>query len=141
MTTDNLRKETDQETGRDNSGRFTSNGNVGRPRGTKNKVSVAAVATIRSLTDDAFRGLAENVRANDQRAIQYVLDRVLPAGRVVELEGATTGAVSDALVSGMITPDEAKAITASLAKLQELQDMEALKDRLGQIERLLRDGS
>jgi hypothetical protein len=101
-------------------------------------VSVQAISKIRDLTDDAFIALAENVKANDQRAVEFVLSRVIPNGRLVELEAANSGAVADALISGQISGLEAKEIATALSKLKELEDLDALKERLLQIEQLLR---
>jgi hypothetical protein len=122
---------------RDAQGRLLP-GSGGRPKGSRNRVSVQAIAKIRELTDDAFVALAENVQKGDQRAVEYVLDKVIPQGRLIELEAATPAAVAEALVSGQLSPEETKHISTALAKLSELEDLAAVKQRLVQIEALLR---
>jgi len=82
--------------------------------------------------------LADNIQKGDQRAVEFVLSRVIPNGRLVELEAANSGAVADALISGQISGAEAKEIATALSKLKEMEDMDALKERLVQIEQLLR---
>ena len=113
-------------------------GSGGRPPGSRNKVAVQAISKIRELTDDAFSALADNIQKGDQRAVEFVLSRVIPNGRLVELEAANSGAVADALISGQISGAEAKEIATALSKLKEMEDMDALKERLVQIEQLLR---
>ena len=122
---------------RDANGRLLP-GAPGRPKGSRNKVSVQAISKIRELTDDAFLALADNIQKGDQRAVEFVLSRVIPNGRLVELEAANSGAVADALITGEISGLEAKEIATALSKLKELEDMDALKERLVQIEQLLR---
>lgn len=132
--TDNFRSSADN---RDPKGRFAV-GNPGRTPGSRNKVSMQALAKIRSLTDDAFEALAENVRARDQRAVEYVLDRIVPKGRLIELEAANSDAVAEALIGGELTADEGKRIASALAALKQMEDLDLIKQRMLEIERLLK---
>ena len=60
------------------------------------------------------------------------------SGRLIELEAVTPAAVADALATGQLSPEETKHITSALAKLAELEDLASVKQRLVQIEALLR---
>lgn len=136
--TDNERNST-ALTGRDTNGRFVSGcGNIGRPVGTKNKVSQKAMQEIKSMSSDALRVLKENLNRNDTKAAIFILEKVLPNQRTVELDGADVGSIVSALVDGTVSPDEARTISLSIARLKEIDEMDALKERLAQIEALLK---
>ena len=136
--TDNSRTST-VLTGRDNNGRFASgSGNIGRPVGTKNKVSQKAMQEIKSMSTDALRVLKENLDKNDTKAAIFILEKILPSQRTVELDGADVGSIVAALCDGTVSPDEARTISMSIARLKEIDEMDALKERLAQIEVLLK---
>lgn len=81
--------------GRASNGRFTS-GNPGRPRGARNKHSLTSYRALAEMSSTALVQLINNVMAGDQRAIEYILDRILPQGRLIELDPTVEG-VSEAL--------------------------------------------
>lgn len=136
--TDNSRSSTELK-GRDGNGRFASgSGNIGRPVGTKNRISQKAMQGIKEMSSDALRVLKENLEKNDTKAAIFILEKVLPNQRTVELDGADVGSIVSALIDGTVSPDEARTISMSIARLKEIDEMDALKVRLAQIETLLK---
>lgn len=122
--------------GRDPCGRFASGpGNVGRPRGTKNAVSRNALQAVQALSDLAIAKLRERIDLGDMAAIKLCLEYTLPrGGRTVELE--TTGAddVGEALAAGDLSPEEADKIASAFGKLQNIHQVEELRQRLDELE-------
>jgi|GEM_PF-540044 len=118
-------------------GQFGS-GNPGRPPGSKNKVSSRTIAAIKDMAPDALAVLKENLMRNDTRAAIFILERVLPNQRTVELEDASISSIINALTSGDVSPDEARLISQSIAKLREIDELDRVKDRLAEVERLLK---
>lgn len=139
MTTDNSRSFSETPA-KDEKGRFAP-GNGGRPKGTRNKITREAIEGIKSLKDVAFVSLAAAVAAGELPAVIYVLDRLLPKGRTIELEGATPEDIVKALTSAEITTIEAKDIANTLAKLKNIDEIETLKERLEELERLQKEGN
>lgn len=125
--------------GRAPDGRFTS-GNPGRVPGSRNRVSSATMQELKNLAPTALTVLKNGLARDDVKSAIYVLDRILPTQRTVQLEGSDVSSIVSALVSGEISPDEARLISSSIAKLKDLQDMDALKARLLEIEALLKNG-
>lgn len=91
------------------------------------------------MSDEAFEKLRENVSNGDQRAIEFVLSRILPSGRVLEIEATPAGVVA-ALEDGVLTGDEARHLTTALSKLAELEDLQSVKEKVEELEALLRNG-
>lgn len=123
---------------RSTDGRFT-HGNAGRKPGSKNRQSLQAIKKLREMSDEAFEKLRENVSNGDQRAIEFVLSRILPSGRVLEIEATPAGVVA-ALEDGVLTGDEARHLTTALSKLAELEDLQSVKEKVEELEALLRNG-
>lgn len=114
--TDNKR----EITARDTSGRFAV-GNPGRPVGAKAKISRETLERIKLMGDAAIQKLWESVHARERWAIEFVLSKVLPANRTVEFEGLESEDIKAALMSGDISPDEAKAISAVMKNANEME--------------------
>jgi len=97
-------------------------GGPGRPAGSRNKATLA----LDKLADDAGKEILEKMvevaKGGDLRAAELVLSRIWPArkGRPVTIDlpkienvadiVTALGAVSDALMRGDVTPDEATAV-------------------------------
>ena len=115
-------------TGRDTLGRF-SIGNPGRPHGSKGKISRVALERIKLMNEGAIQKLWEAVNKGERWAIELVLSKVLPASRTIEFEGVTSADIITALVSGDITPDEAKSISSALKNIKESDFLEQARAR------------
>jgi len=123
--------------GRDNKGQFTA-GNVGRIPGSKNKVANGALADLRSMTPDAVDVVRKAIKKGDVKTATWLLERVMPAQRVVELDGADVDNVIAALIQGEISPTEAKTIAHSIAHLKNVSEIDDLREKLDALTRLLR---
>lgn len=117
-------------TGRDELGRFAA-GNPGRPYGSKGKTSRDTLERIKLMNEGAIQKLWEAVNNGERWAIELVLSKVLPASRTIEFEGLTSKDVLTALVSGDISPDEAKTISATLNNIKEGDFLEKMRTRAG----------
>lgn len=115
-TTDNQR----EITGRDPTGRFAA-GNPGRPYGAKGKTSREALERIKLMKDGAIQKLWEAVNMRERWAIEFVLSKVLSATRAIEFEGLESEDIKAALMSGDISPDEAKAISNVIKNANEME--------------------
>lgn len=117
-------------TGRDLSGRFAT-GNPGRPYGAKGKISRAALEQVKWMKDGAIQKLWEAVNAGERWAIEFVLSKVLPASRTIEFEGLGPEDIRAALMSGDISPDEAKALSIVTKNTDETEFLEQMRARFG----------
>lgn len=112
-------------------------GSGGRPKGARNKISSAAIAAIKDMSDDALAKLKERVMASDLQAIMYVLDRVLPKGRSVEFNDVTPDGIAQLLADGLITSGEAKDVATALKALADVGKLAELEERLAELETAL----
>ncbi len=112
-------------------------GNPGRPKGSRNKVSNAALQAVKGMSDDAITQLKSRLDAGDWQAITFVLERILPRGRLIELDGISPEDVMSQMLSGEVTTLEAKEISAALKNLNEINDLKEVKEKLAFLERIL----
>ncbi|MER9854537.1 MULTISPECIES: hypothetical protein [unclassified Mesorhizobium] len=117
-------------------GRFAP-GNPGRVPGSKNKISNEAIAAIKDMKDEAITQLREKLIAGDWDAVTFVLERILPKGRTVELTDTSPSSIATALANGEIGPDEARSIATALARLNEIGELADIRAKLEQLEKLL----
>jgi len=126
-------------TDRDNKGRFTSGpGNPGRPVGAKSKIIKGALSDLRAMTPDAIDVVRTAIDKGDVKTATWLLERVLPAQRVVELDGAGVEDIINALTAGEISPTEAKTIAHSIGHLKNISDLDELRSEVEGLTRLLR---
>lgn len=124
---------------RDSKGRFTSGpGNPGRPVGAKSKIIKGALSDLRAMTPDAIDVVRTAISKGDVKTATWLIERVLPAQRVVELDGAGVEDIINALVDGQISPTEAKTIAHSISHLKNVSDLEELRTEVDNLTRLLR---
>lgn len=112
----------------------------GRVRGSKNRVSREALEKVKQLSGQAFEKLEENLERGDMRAVEYILNRVLPAGRALEIDASAEG-IRDHLEHGDLSESEARAVASVVEKLHRLERLEILEERLNQLQALLEGGS
>ncbi|QEU07967.1 hypothetical protein [Paracoccus yeei] len=112
----------------------------GRVRGSKNRVSREALEKVKELSAQAFLKLEENLERGDMRAVEYILNRVLPAGRALEVDVSAEG-IRDHLEHGDFSESEARAVASVVEKLHRLERLEVLEERLNQLQALLEGGS
>lgn len=114
-------------------GRFAKGG-PGRPVGAKARVSRDLLAQVKALGPDAVNKLREAVASGERWAVELVLQHVLPAGRSVEMEGLTADDLREAVANGDLSISEGKDAAAALAKLAEIDSIDALAARIADLE-------
>lgn len=138
---------------RDARGRFTggTSGNpAGRPKGARNRATVAAQELLDGEAGKLTRKAVELALAGDTAALRLCLDRVLPArkGSPVHLDlpplqstrdaVAATGALVQAVADGDLSPAEAESVSRLLEIHRRAIETEELEERLAEIEERLR---
>jgi hypothetical protein len=126
------------ESGRDPRGRFASTpANIGRPLGAKGQYSRDMLRKVKELAPTAFIKLCEALDRGERWGVEFVLNRILPLSRTIEFEGTTVDDVKAALQHGDISTAEAKEMSATLAKLSEIGELNDLRARLAELETIL----
>lgn len=137
MSDETLEAATNKAMQRDANGRLLP-GSGGRPRGSKNKIANGALANLRNMTPDAVDVVQAAIAKGCVKTATWLLERVLPNQRVVELDGAGVQDVINALVAGDISPTEAKTIAHSIGHLKNISDLEELRAEVDSLTKLLR---
>jgi hypothetical protein len=109
----------------------------GRKLGSKNKQSAELMKTVRAMGPRAVEKLAAALDGDEQWAIQLILKYCLPASRTIEMEGAEPEDIKQAFISGDLSADETKSIATAMEKLKNVQDLDDLRTRLSELEKLL----
>ncbi len=77
-----IRSDTDR---RDDKGRFGA-GNPGRPRGSKNRTTAIAQALLAVEETELVRKGIELAKAGDVQMLKFLLDRILPKERLIQID-------------------------------------------------------
>ena len=118
-------------------------GNPGRPPGTRNKATLAALALLEGEAEAITRRAIELAKDGDPTALRLVLDRLLPKGRAVRLDlplrtlsdlDQATEAISGALAEGAVTVDEVGALAGLVEARRRLLETTELERRLAALE-------
>src|SRR4051812_17528519 len=120
-------------------GRPFAAGNPGRPKGTRNKATLAVEMLLDGEAETLTRKAVEMALAGDTVAMRLCLERILPPRRdrhvpfaLPKLETAAdavkaTAAIVDAVAAGELTPSEAAELSKlveSFSKAVELHDVQ-----------------
>jgi hypothetical protein len=105
----------------------------GRPVGAKAKASRELLKQVKALGPRAVEKLSEAIEANERWAVELAFKYSLPASRTVEFEGMEAEDVTAALEAGDLSPSEAKDIATTIAKLAEVGELPAIKERLEEL--------
>lgn len=132
--------------GRRKDGRFTA-GNSGRPKGTRDRRTVAVEALFKENGEEVARATIAAAMAGDMAAAKMVLDRVLPARKVrpvaIDLPDridsigdllAAQVAVAGAMGRGEVSPDEAVEINKALDFIGAAIERRDLEERITALE-------
>ena len=118
---------------------------AGRPKGARNKITVAIEALIDVASTDIATKAIELAKAGDATMIRALLDRAAPPRRdrhipfeLPPMERAAdavkaAAAIAQAVADGELTPSEASELSdfvANYAKALEISDLEARLQRL-----------
>ncbi len=134
QTTESVRQNT--EPWRNADGTF-GRGNPGKPKGARHRASKAEIERLRSRSDRMWALVDQKLAEGCTKTLLFLLARILPDARTVELDTADPGALAEAVTDGTMTSTEANRISQSLKHLKEIETVDAIAERLSEIERLL----
>lgn len=138
----------DRKSGRNSDGTFRA-GNPGKPKGTRNKATRAALAILEGEAEALTRRAVELALDGDRTALRLVLERVLPPRRdapvLVDLPSMTTAAdasrtsvaVLEAAAAGELTLAEATAFMALVEAARRAFEASETSARLAALEDVL----
>jgi hypothetical protein len=130
-------------------GRPFSKGNGGRKPGSKNRVTAVAEALLRGEETELVRKAIELAKGGDVQMLKFLLDRILPKERSVQVElprllvasdaVEALGAIVAAIGSGQISPQEGASLATLVATYARAINIADLEVRLETLERELLD--
>ena len=118
----------------------------GRPKGVRNKSSMAAEALLDGESEALTRRCIDLAMEGDPTALRLCLSRILPVKRertieldLPALEGSqdslrAIGTVLEAVGAGMITPTEGQAVASLLETHRRTFEVEELEQRIEALE-------
>src|SRR5215217_2432404 len=118
-------------------------GNCGRPAGTRNRATLAAIALLEGEAEALTRRCVELALAGDTTALRLCLERLLPKSRAVRLQlpmrtladlDAATETMSTALAEGAIVLDEVATLTGLIEARRRLLEATELERRMAVLE-------
>lgn len=112
-------------------------GAPGRPKGSRNRMSRQALDQVKSFAPEALAALHCAVQKGERWAVEFVLEKVLPSQRTIELDDATPAGLTAALADGDISANEAKDVATALHKLAEIGELQELNARLVELEQAM----
>jgi hypothetical protein len=123
----------------------------GKPKGARNKATLAAQALLEGEAEGIARKAVELALAGDVTALRLCLERVVPslksvapcvavdAGGANSLTGQAKALVAAAL-AGEAAPDVAAQLIGALGTTARVEEVESLRDRLEALERAMKGG-
>jgi hypothetical protein len=125
-------------------GRPFPNGNAGRKPGSKNRSTLVAHALLRDEQDALVRKAIEIAKAGDGPMLKFLLGRLLPNERAVQMDLPVIGSASDAATAlakiadavrqGEIVASEAAAFSSLVTNYARVLHITELEARVRQIE-------
>jgi hypothetical protein len=130
-------------------GRPFAKGNGGRKPGSKNRVTVVAEALLKGEEEELVRKAIELAKAGDVQMLKFLLDRILPKERSIQVDlppmaGAADaiealGAIIDAISTGQIAPHEGVSLATLVAAYARTINVADLELRLDTLEKELQE--
>jgi hypothetical protein len=127
-------------------GRPFQAGNSGRPKGSRNRTTVAAEALLEGEAEALTRRAIEMALSGDATAMRLCLDRIMPARKerivsfalpklatAADAVGATAALVK-AVASGELTPSEAAELSKLVEAFTRAVDLHEIQQRLDRLE-------
>jgi len=137
--------ETNRNNGRKTDGKF-SQGNSGRPKGSRHKTTLAIQALLDGEGEALTRKAIEMALAGDSVALRLCLDRIAPPRKdgpvrfdLPPMDGAACagnamGAILSSVANGDLTPSEASAIAGLVEGYRKTLETAELEARLKALE-------
>lgn len=123
----------------------------GRPKGSRNKATLAVQALLEGEAEAITRKAIESAKSGDMQAIKLVLERLLPPRKdsPIEVELPELQQTSDvphimatilgAVSSGQITPSEGQALSAMVEHCRKSIELHELEQRIEALEGIQND--
>jgi len=126
-------------------GRPFAKGNPGRKPGSKNKTTLIGQALLKEAEEDLLRKAIGMARAGDGPMLKFLLDRILPKERCIELQPTNHDcdpverceAIVEAVSAGRITPTEAASLANVAGGHARIIELSEVDERLRAIEKQL----
>ena len=126
-------------------GRPFEKSNPGRKPGSKNKTTLIGQALLKEAEEDLLRKAIEMAKAGDGPMLKFLLDRILPKERCIELPPVDHDcdpverceAIVEAASAGRITPNEAASLVSVAGSYARIIDFTEVDERLQAIEKKL----
>ena len=125
-------------------GRPFVNGNPGRKPGSRNRASVVASALIEGEGEELARSAVQLAKAGNVVMLKFLLGRLLPRERLINIEMPTMetaddavealGSVLRAVSEGEISPSEGAAVAALISSYSRAIDLADAVKRLDALE-------
>ena len=125
-------------------GRPFTEGNAGRPPGSKNRTTVLAAALLEGEAEELVRKGVELAKAGDRVMLKFFLERILPRDRLIQLDlpkmnfaddtVEALGHIMRAVSEGRISPSEAAALGTLINSYTRAIDMADVVKRLDTLE-------
>lgn len=123
---------------------------AGKPKGAKNKATLAVMNLLEGETEALTRKAVELALGGDTTALKLCLERIAPATKpsaqcvTIELpEKAnltdTARAIVEAAANGEVPPDIAAQLVAAVASVARVEELETLKERLEALEKAIKE--
>lgn len=135
---------TDEKQGKFTKGR--SGNPLGRPRGTRNKATIAAEALFEGEIEGICRKAIEEAKRGNIQAIKLVLDRILPPKKeapiFIDLPVMKTSSdileaihrVTQAISRGELSPTEGDCLTRIIERQAKVIEMNDFEEQLNKLE-------
>ncbi|MET0532531.1 MAG: DUF5681 domain-containing protein [Microvirga sp.] len=145
MSASELRK--DERTTR---GKPFQQGNAGRPKGSRNRATLALEALLDGEAENLTRKAIEMAMSGDTTAMRFVMDRIMPPRKdrpvmfsLPKLETAAdavkaTAALAEAVAAGDITPGEAGELSKLVDGFTKAVELHEIQQRLDKLEAMQR---
>lgn len=117
-------------------GRFKPGHSIGRPKGARSQFNKAVLERLGGLTGKALATLERKLEEGDLKAATFVISRFSSAERTVDVPVDPAG-LAEAIAGGDCTPTEANRLALALRSLTEASNVEAMRNRLSEIEAIL----
>ncbi len=131
-------------------GRPFAKGNPGRPRGSKNRTTLLAAALLEGKAEELVRKAVALAKAGDVGMLKFLLGRILPRERVIQLDLPQIDFADDAVEAlghilreaseGRISPTEGAALAALINSQTHAIDIADVVKRLDSLEAKIMGG-
>lgn len=131
--------------GRNTAGQFTK-GNMGRPKGSRNKATLAIEALLQGQAEELTQKAVSQALAGDSVALRLCMERIAPAPKdqlisfsLSKINNAVdaskaAGSVLTAVSEGDLTPIEATRVMGLIDSYRRILELTEIEDRLRALE-------